>query len=134
MLRLGEDWWASLKTQPPETWFPSDFGAYKAFAMDLYERTVTERSEVYERFGPGEAQREVYRKALPPFEVFQPWYAYQVVKVDAEWVAGIRANAQARTADELRRDIEDSTGLKVENAEGLHYLTGEARKYVEGQG
>lgn len=132
MLRLGEEWWGALKAHPPEKWFPSDFEAYKAFAMDLYERTVTERSEVYERFGPGEAQREVYRKTLPPFEVFQPWYAYQVARVDSEWVAGIRASARAQETEDLKKTYESDTGLAVENPEGLHYSTGEAKKWIEG--
>ena len=133
MLRLGEEWWASLKANPPAKWFLSDFEAFNAFALDLYERTITERGEVYERFGPGEAEREVYRKTLPPFEVFQPWYAYQIAKVDAGWVAGVRGKAKTQEAENLRHEFEDATGLSVENPEGLRFATGEARKWIEGE-
>lgn len=131
---LGDEWVLDLAKHPPEPgrWPSMALEAFQNFSAWLWARIVLTHTEnAWGGINTDERERETFRRTFPAFELFQAWWNREL------HLGGIEARAEAMRLElreaEVARKFEETTGLKVEHPEGIHYATGEARKWIEGE-
>lgn len=95
---LGDEWVAELAKHPPPQYPENAADAFRQFGLSLWTRTVD--APIQDSYGGQRAddwQREIYRKMLPRFEVFQLWFERQ------ERAGGLRARVEAQRLQEQEK-------------------------------